>query len=190
MVTRTGGVPHRGRPDQQPHRDQRPAGPDRPCRAGHRPVRHLERLGRRRRHGHPGPGRRCPGWRPRRTRWTAARTGPAPRWSAAPTRCPGSPPAPAGSTVPVKFALKTAAGTAVTAAAAPAWLTPVKGGPTSAPVDGTAPAATADSGSAYRADTTAGQYVYNWKTGTGGNYWRVGVGLDDGQTYSVTIGLR
>jgi hypothetical protein len=95
-----------------------------------------------------------------------------------------------GSTVPVKFALKKADGTPVTSATAPAWLTPVKGGPTSAPVDGIAAPGTADSGSSYRADTTAGQYIYNWKTGTGGNYWRIGVALADGQTYSVTIGLR
>jgi hypothetical protein len=44
--------------------------------------------------------------------------------------------------------------------------------------------------STYRWDSTAQQYIYNWKTGTGGNYWRVGVSLDDAQTYYVNIGLR
>jgi hypothetical protein len=97
----------------------------------------------------------------------------------------------AGSTIPVKLQLKKADGTVVQAAAAPAWLTPVKGSVMSLPVDETAYSATADSGSTYRYDTTAMQYIYNWKTGSaGGNYWRIGVTLDDGQTYYVNIGLR
>ncbi len=50
--------------------------------------------------------------------------------------------------------------------------------------------ASADSGSTYRYDATAQQYIYNWKTGTGGSYWRIGVRLDDGQTYFVNVGLR
>jgi hypothetical protein len=94
----------------------------------------------------------------------------------------------AGSTIPVKFQLKNAAGAAVASATAPVWLTPVKGSAMSAPVDESLYAASADSGSSYRFDS--GQYIYNWKTGTGGNYWRVGVRLDDGQTYFVNIGLR
>ena len=97
----------------------------------------------------------------------------------------------AGSTVPAKFQLKTADGTVVQAASAPVWLAPVKGSAMSAPVDEAAYAASADSGSTYRFDTTARQYHYNWKTpGGGGNYWRIGVRLDDGQTYYVNIGLR
>ena len=31
-------------------------------------------------------------------------------------------------------------------------------------------------------------FVYAF--GTGGNYWQIGVKLDDGQTYYVSIGLR
>ena len=97
----------------------------------------------------------------------------------------------AGSTVPVKFQLKNAAGQAVQAASAPDWITPVKGSATSAPVNETAYAASPDSGSDYRYDPTAQQWIYNWKTGsTAGNYWRIGVTLDDGQTYYVNIGLR
>ncbi|MDX6295697.1 MAG: hypothetical protein QOH50_4772, partial [Kribbellaceae bacterium] len=46
----------------------------------------------------------------------------------------------------------------------------------------------ADSGSTYRSDGQ--QYIYNWKTGTGGYYYRIGVTLDDGQSYYVNIGLR
>lgn len=96
----------------------------------------------------------------------------------------------AGSTVPVKFQLKRADGSVVQCAAAPIWLTPVKGSATSAPVDESVYTASADSGSTYRFDAVAGQYIYNWKTGTGGNYHRVGVKLDDGQTHYVNIGLR
>ncbi|WP_210479605.1 OmpL47-type beta-barrel domain-containing protein [Naasia sp. SYSU D00948] len=96
----------------------------------------------------------------------------------------------AGSTVPAKFQLKKDDGTVVQAATAPVWLTPVKGSTTTAPVDETVYTASADSGTTYRYDSAAQQYLYNWKTGTGGNYWRVGVKLDDGQTYFVNIGLR
>ncbi len=96
----------------------------------------------------------------------------------------------AGSTIPVKFQLKKADGTVVQAITAPVWLTPVKGSSMSLPVDETAYTASGDSGSSYRYDATAQQYIYNWKTGTGGNYYRIGVTLDDGQTYYVNIGLR
>lgn len=96
----------------------------------------------------------------------------------------------AGSTVPVKFQLMRADGTLVQAGTAPTWLTPVKGSATSAPVDETVYSASPDSGSTYRFDTAGQQYVYNWKTGTGGSYWRIGVRLDDGQTFYVNIGLR
>ncbi|MGY1737167.1 OmpL47-type beta-barrel domain-containing protein [Geodermatophilus sp. SYSU D00684] len=95
----------------------------------------------------------------------------------------------AGSTVPVKFQLKRADGTVVQGGGS-AWLTPVKGSTTSAPVDESAYTAATDSGTTYRYDSSAGQYIYNWKSGTGGNYWRIGVTLDDGQTYYVNIGLR
>ncbi|QIG38267.1 hypothetical protein G5T42_01225 [Microbacterium sp. 4R-513] len=97
----------------------------------------------------------------------------------------------AGSTVPVKFQLRNAAGALVQAATAPVWMTPVKGSATALPVDETIYSAAGDSGSAFRYDTTDKQYVFNWKTGSaGGNYWRIGVRLDDGQTYYVNIGLR
>jgi hypothetical protein len=96
----------------------------------------------------------------------------------------------AGSTIPTKFQLKKADGTIVQASAAPVWLTPVKGSPMSLPVDENAYTASGDSGSTYRYDSTATQYIYNWKTGSGGSYYRIGVTLDDGQTYYVNIGLR
>jgi hypothetical protein len=97
----------------------------------------------------------------------------------------------AGSTVPAKFAVRRADGTAVQLAVAPVWLTPVKGSAMSAPVDEAVYTASADSGTAYKYDATAAQYLYNWKTpSTGGSYYRIGVKFDDGQTYYVNIGLR
>ena len=47
-----------------------------------------------------------------------------------------------------------------------------------------------DSGTTYRYDTKAQQYQYNWKSNGAGYYFRLGVALDDGQSYYVTIGLR
>ena len=95
----------------------------------------------------------------------------------------------AGSTVPAKLVLENAAGAVVQPAVAPEWLIPVKGGSMSAPVDEAVYATLADSGTAFRSD--GGQWIYNWKTPSGGgNYWRIGVRLDDGQTYYVNIGLR
>ncbi|HYI32661.1 MAG TPA: PxKF domain-containing protein, partial [Glaciibacter sp.] len=97
----------------------------------------------------------------------------------------------AGSTVPVKFQLRNASGALMQAATAPVWMTPVKGSAMSVPVDETVYSPAGDSGTAFRYDATAQQYIYNWKTGsTGGNYWRIGVTLDDGQTYYTNIGLR
>jgi len=96
----------------------------------------------------------------------------------------------AGSTIPVKFQLKKADGMLVQANTAPVWLTPVRGSSMSLPVDETAYTASGDSGSTYRYDSTATQYIYNWKTGTSGYYYRIGVTLDDGQSYYVNIGLR
>lgn len=97
----------------------------------------------------------------------------------------------AGSTVPVKFQLRNTGGAIVQASSAPGWMSPVMGSTTKAAVDETAYAASADSGSDFRYDATAQQYIYNWKTpSAGGNYWRIGVMLDDGQTYYVNIGLR
>ncbi|MDX6240140.1 MAG: hypothetical protein QOG10_4960, partial [Kribbellaceae bacterium] len=81
----------------------------------------------------------------------------------------------AGSTVPVKFQLKKADGTVVQANAAPVWLIPAKNAAMSMPVDESLYSAAADSGSTYRSDGQ--QYIYNWKTGSGGYYYRIGVTL-------------
>ncbi|MDX6254024.1 MAG: large repetitive protein [Frankiales bacterium] len=96
----------------------------------------------------------------------------------------------AGQTIPMKFQLRNAAGTVIQAGAAPLWLVPVKGSSTTAAVNESAYTAVASSSTTYTWDGT--QYQYNWKTDKSqvGFYWRVGVTLDDGQTYYVNIGLR
>jgi hypothetical protein len=96
----------------------------------------------------------------------------------------------AGSTVPVKFQLKRADGTVVQTASAPVWLAPAKGAVTTAPVDETLYSDPATSGSTFRWDGE--QYHYNWNTAKSqaNFYWRIGVQLDDGQTYFVNVGLR
>jgi large repetitive protein len=96
----------------------------------------------------------------------------------------------AGQTVPMKFQLTNAAGQAVQANSAPIWLTPVKGSSTAAGVNESAYGATGDSGSTYTFN--GGHYQYNWATSSSqaGYYWKVGVKLDDGQIYTVNIGLR
>ena len=95
-----------------------------------------------------------------------------------------------GSTVPVKFQLRDANGVVVQSASAPVWLTPAKGVATTAAVDESVYTLAANTGGTYLWDGT--QYSYNWKTkGVAvGFFWRVGVALDDGQTYTVNIGLK
>ena len=97
-----------------------------------------------------------------------------------------------GSTVPAKFQLMKADGTVVQANALPLWPNPVKGSAMTAPVDETVYLDSATTGSTYRWDSTAQQYIYNWNTkgSTTGYYYRVGVTVDDGQMYYVNIGLR
>jgi hypothetical protein len=96
----------------------------------------------------------------------------------------------AGSTVPVKFVLKDANGNVVQAASPPQWLTPVKGSATTQPVDESVYTDPATNGTVYQWDGS--KYQYNWASPKNGNgyYWRIGVKLDDGQTYYVNISLR
>src|SRR2546423_1485785 len=72
----------------------------------------------------------------------------------------------AGSTVPAKFVLKRSDGTVVQANTLPGWPTPAKGSSMSMPVDESAYTDLGDTGTTYRWDGS--QYIYNWKTGTGG----------------------
>jgi hypothetical protein len=98
----------------------------------------------------------------------------------------------AGSTVPVKFQLKNSAGFVVQAAIPPQWLPPQKGSAMSAPIDESLYSGTGTSGTAFRWDSASAQYIYNWSTkGLSAGYWyRISVKLDDGNTYSVTVGLK
>jgi alpha-tubulin suppressor-like RCC1 family protein len=97
-----------------------------------------------------------------------------------------------GSTVPVKFQLKQADGTLVQAGSPPQWLTPQKGGMTTAPIGEGLYSDPATTEATFRWDSTSQQYIYNWSTkgATVGYYYRISVILDDGQTYMVDVGLR
>ena len=66
----------------------------------------------------------------------------------------------------------------------------MKGSATTASVDESVYSTSATTGGTYRADGQ--QWIYNWSTKglAAGFYYRVGVKLDDGQTYYVNIGLR
>lgn len=98
----------------------------------------------------------------------------------------------AGQTVPVKFQLKNAAGQIVQANGAPVWQTPAQGNLTTSSVNESSFTTTGDSGSSFRWDATAQQYIYNWNTAAtqAGYYWKIGVRLDDGQSYYTDIALR
>jgi len=98
----------------------------------------------------------------------------------------------AGQTVPVKFQLRNAAGQVVQANAAPIWQTPAKGNLMTSAVNEDSFAVTGDAGATFRWDSSAQQYIYNWNTAStqGGSYWKIGVRLDDGQTYYTDVGLR
>jgi hypothetical protein len=98
----------------------------------------------------------------------------------------------AGQTVPVKFQLKNSAGRIVQANSAPVWQTPAKGNLMTSSVNDDSFTTTGDSGSNFRWDSAAQQYIYNWNTSStpAGYYWKIGVKLDDGQSYYTDIGLR
>ena len=97
----------------------------------------------------------------------------------------------AGSTVPVKFRLTDANGNPVQAGSAQ-WLPHQKLTSTSQAVDEATYSDPATAGTLYKWDPTAQQYVYNWSTKgmSSGFYYKIGVKLDDGQTYYTYISLR
>jgi hypothetical protein len=80
----------------------------------------------------------------------------------------------------------------VQANSAPVWQTPAKGNATTSPVDETVFGLQGDSGSTFRWDSSAQQYIYNWNTSStqSGYYWKIGVRLDTGQLVFQDIGLR
>ncbi|MDQ3929526.1 MAG: PxKF domain-containing protein [Chloroflexota bacterium] len=100
----------------------------------------------------------------------------------------------AGSTVPVKFYLTDADGKVVQPGpnTVQLWITPQKGVATTQPIDEGVYSDPATTGTAYRWDSTGQQYIYNWGTAKNqaGYYWKIGVKLDDGMTYTTYISLR
>lgn len=98
----------------------------------------------------------------------------------------------AGSTVPVKFQLKKYDGVVTQAESLPIWITPQKGSLMNMPVGESTYNITSTSGNEFRWDSVDQQYIYNWSTkGLVPGYWyKLSVRLDDGNMYSVTVGLR
>ena len=98
----------------------------------------------------------------------------------------------AGSTVPVKFKLYDEQGNVVQADKAPTWMTPVEGGATTGAVDESAFSGAATTGGSFTFDPATGIYQYNWKTDKSqkGSFWKLRIGLDDGSTQTVVIGLN
>jgi hypothetical protein len=92
----------------------------------------------------------------------------------------------------VKFQLKRADGTVVQASSLPKWSDPAQGVATTAAVDESQYSDAPSTGNTFRWDASSQQYIYNWSTKglKTGYYYRVGVALDDGQTYYVNVGLR
>lgn len=98
-----------------------------------------------------------------------------------------------GSTIPVKFQLKSATGTPMQATSSPPlWLPPERGAPMSATVNESRQTGKGTTGDAFQWDDAAQQYIYHWSTkGLRGGFWYlISLVLDDGQTYAVTVGLR
>jgi hypothetical protein len=95
-----------------------------------------------------------------------------------------------GSTVSVKFQLKDANGKVVWSSSLPEWIVPQMGNAVATGSPGNVYTDPIASGFTY--SRTGQHYSYNWITKgfSTGYYWRIGVMLDDGQTYFVTIILR
>ncbi len=72
------------------------------------------------------------------------------------------------------------------------FLTPQKGSVMSAAVDESTYSDPGTSGTTFRYDPTAQQYVYNWSTkGLQAGYWyKLSAKLDDGTIRSVVVGIR
>jgi len=96
----------------------------------------------------------------------------------------------AGSTVPVKFQLKSANGTVVWATAAPKFVGPVQGGSINAPIDETIYTDPPTPGTSFTVNGNF--YLYNWSTKglQAGFYYRIGAQLEDGTTQYVYIALK
>ncbi|MBA4383864.1 MAG: hypothetical protein C0410_03950 [Anaerolinea sp.] len=94
------------------------------------------------------------------------------------------------STVPVKFQLKDANGVVIQTNSLPLWITPQQGSVITGNIDESIYSYPATLGNTYTFN--GDHYAFNWKTTNylNGYFWRIGVLLDDGQTYYVNIGLK
>ncbi|MFZ2522575.1 MAG: PxKF domain-containing protein [Minisyncoccia bacterium] len=97
-----------------------------------------------------------------------------------------------GSTVPVKFQLRNSLRVVVQASSSAVWLAPQRGGPMSATIDESVYTVSGSNGTEFKFDPISQQYSYNWSTkGFATGYWyKLSVKLDDGNVYSVVVGLR
>ncbi len=98
----------------------------------------------------------------------------------------------AGSTIPVKFQLKNAAGTVAQATYMPVWIQPVDLGTTSVASTAVNTTTAATVGGSFKWDATGQQYIFTWQTpkSGAGHYYRIGVQLDSGDTYTTLIVLK
>ncbi len=98
----------------------------------------------------------------------------------------------AGSTVPVKFQLKNKDGVLIQANTTPVWLMPQRETSSTASIDEPVYNISSTSGNLFKWDTTSQQYIYNWSTKNlkPGFTYRIFVKLDDGNTYSLVVGLK
>jgi hypothetical protein len=98
----------------------------------------------------------------------------------------------AGSTIPVKFQLRDASSTVVQAGSLPLFSVSALQKCADGTVDESVSTATPDTSPTYRWDSTAQQYVYNYKSpsGASGMCQFIQATLDDGTTQSVYIGYR
>jgi hypothetical protein len=98
----------------------------------------------------------------------------------------------AGSTVPVKFQLKTLSGNLVQASTSPIWITPQRGTAMSTPIGEFEYTDPGTVGNVFKWDNATKQYIFNWSTkGLSAGYWyKILVKLDDGSEHSIVVGLR
>ena len=98
----------------------------------------------------------------------------------------------AGSTIPVKFQLKKWDGTITQAEAEPVWLYPKRGSKMDESAEEYFYDVLGTTGNTYKWDPENQQYIFNWSTKKlkAGYWYEIYAKLDDGNTYSVTIGLR
>jgi hypothetical protein len=97
-----------------------------------------------------------------------------------------------GSTIPVKYQLKTATGTPAQAKTFPVWLAPQKLSPMNASVSETNITNSGTSGTTFKWDVTDQRYIYNWSTkGLAAGYWyKIFARFDDGTIQSVVVGIK